>query len=84
MAAAARAPDQRPHIPVLLDTIISACDPIAGLWLDGTFGAGGYARALLEAGADPNLRDHEGNTAVDLARRATSSSAAETLDAWGS
>ena len=52
MAAAARAPDQRPHIPVLLDAIISACDPIAGLWLDGTFGAGGYARGLLSAGAD--------------------------------
>jgi 16S rRNA C1402 N4-methylase RsmH len=26
--------------------------PISGVWLDGTFGAGGYARGLLEAGAD--------------------------------
>jgi 16S rRNA (cytosine1402-N4)-methyltransferase len=25
---------------------------VAGIWLDGTFGAGGYARALLDAGAD--------------------------------
>lgn len=41
-----------PHIPVLLRPIMDLCAPIGGLWLDGTFGAGGYARALLEAGAD--------------------------------
>ena len=52
MAAAARAPETSPHIPVLLDAIIKACAPISGVWLDGTFGAGGYARGLLEAGAD--------------------------------
>ena len=52
MAAAARAPDTAPHIPVLLDAILAACAPISGVWLDGTFGAGGYARGLLEAGAD--------------------------------
>lgn len=40
-----------PHIPVLLDAILEACAPIEGLWLDGTFGAGGYSRGLLEAGA---------------------------------
>ncbi|NNE78855.1 MAG: 16S rRNA (cytosine(1402)-N(4))-methyltransferase RsmH [Silicimonas sp.] len=52
MAAAARATDTSPHIPVLLDAILDACAPIKGVWLDGTFGAGGYARGLLEAGAD--------------------------------
>lgn len=52
MAAAARAANDAPHIPVLLDAILSACAPIEGTWLDGTFGAGGYARGLLEAGAD--------------------------------
>ena len=52
MAAAARATADAPHIPVLLDAILSACAPIDGVWLDGTFGAGGYARGLLEAGAD--------------------------------
>lgn len=52
MAAAARAETQAPHIPVLLDSIIAACQPIEGVWLDGTFGAGGYSRGLLEAGAD--------------------------------
>lgn len=41
-----------PHIPVLIDAIITACAPIQGTWLDGTFGAGGYTRRLLEAGAD--------------------------------
>ncbi len=41
-----------PHIPVLLRPILEHCAPISGLWLDGTFGAGGYARALMEAGAD--------------------------------
>jgi 16S rRNA (cytosine1402-N4)-methyltransferase len=40
-----------PHIPVLLEPILTHCAPIGGLWLDGTLGAGGYTRALLEAGA---------------------------------
>lgn len=44
------APD-RPHIPVLIDAILAAVGPVSGHWLDGTFGAGGYARALLAAGA---------------------------------
>ncbi|WP_299699200.1 16S rRNA (cytosine(1402)-N(4))-methyltransferase RsmH [uncultured Tateyamaria sp.] len=41
-----------PHIPVLIDAILQHCAPIEGTWLDGTFGAGGYTRALLEAGAE--------------------------------
>jgi 16S rRNA (cytosine1402-N4)-methyltransferase len=41
-----------PHIPVLIDAIITACAPIQGTWLDGTFGAGGYTRRLLDAGAE--------------------------------
>jgi 16S rRNA (cytosine1402-N4)-methyltransferase len=40
-----------PHIPVLLRPLLDACAPVSGRWLDGTFGAGGYARGLLEAGA---------------------------------
>jgi 16S rRNA (cytosine1402-N4)-methyltransferase len=40
-----------PHLPVLLAPILRAVTPVTGVWLDGTFGAGGYARALLEAGA---------------------------------
>lgn len=53
MAAAALAPsDNAPHIPVLLRPLMRAIAPVTGVWLDGTFGAGGYARALLEAGAE--------------------------------
>ena len=40
-----------PHVPVLLAPILREVAPVGGVWLDGTFGAGGYARALLEAGA---------------------------------
>ena len=45
-------PSSAPHIPVLLLPILDAVEPISGQWLDGTFGAGGYTRALLDAGAD--------------------------------
>ncbi|MES2843891.1 MAG: 16S rRNA (cytosine(1402)-N(4))-methyltransferase RsmH [Pseudomonadota bacterium] len=41
-----------PHIPVLLRPLLAAVAPVRGVWLDGTFGAGGYARGLLAAGAD--------------------------------
>ena len=44
--------DQAPHIPVLLRPLLAAVAPVRGVWLDGTFGAGGYSRALLEAGAE--------------------------------
>lgn len=40
-----------PHIPVLLRPLLRECAPIAGRWLDGTFGAGGYTKGLIEAGA---------------------------------
>lgn len=40
-----------PHIPVLLNPLLAAVAPVAGVWVDGTFGAGGYARGLLDAGA---------------------------------
>lgn len=53
MAAAAPAtPKSPPHIPVLIRPLIGAVSPVNGVWLDGTFGAGGYACALLEAGAE--------------------------------
>lgn len=42
----------RPHIPVLIGPILDSVGPVAGHWLDGTFGAGGYSRALLDAGAE--------------------------------
>ncbi|SHL79811.1 16S rRNA (cytosine1402-N4)-methyltransferase [Paracoccus solventivorans] len=41
-----------PHVPVLLDPLLAAVAPVRGTWVDGTFGAGGYARGLLAAGAE--------------------------------
>lgn len=39
-----------PHIPVLLSEVVSALAPCDGeTYIDGTFGAGGYTRAVLEA-----------------------------------
>lgn len=45
--------DVRPrHIPVLLSEVLAALAPVqGGSFIDGTFGAGGYTRALLEGGA---------------------------------
>jgi 16S rRNA (cytosine1402-N4)-methyltransferase len=53
-----------PHIPVLLNEVVDAMQSAAGKTLvDGTFGAGGYSRALLGGGAaviafdrDPSAR----------------------------
>ncbi|MFO1143809.1 MAG: 16S rRNA (cytosine(1402)-N(4))-methyltransferase RsmH [Amaricoccus sp.] len=39
------------HVPVLLGPVLRAVEPVAGTWIDGTFGAGGYSRGLLDAGA---------------------------------
>ena len=40
------------HVPVLLEEVIAALEPIeGGIFIDATFGAGGYSRALLERGA---------------------------------
>lgn len=52
MAAAAIQDTASDHIPVLLRPLLEAVAPVGGTWLDGTFGAGGYTRGLLEAGAE--------------------------------
>lgn len=54
MAAAATTlpPADLSHIPVLIAPLIEKAQPVSGRWLDGTFGAGGYTRHLLDAGAD--------------------------------
>ncbi len=46
-----RPADKPAHIPVLLTPLLAAVAPVSGVWLDGTFGLGGYAKGLLAAGA---------------------------------
>ncbi|MFN5244705.1 MAG: 16S rRNA (cytosine(1402)-N(4))-methyltransferase RsmH [Novosphingobium sp.] len=49
-----------PHIPVLLDEVIAALAPAPGaVIVDATFGAGGYTRALLNAGATVHACDRD-------------------------
>jgi 16S rRNA (cytosine1402-N4)-methyltransferase len=49
MSAAPAAPG---HVPVLLHEAMDALDPReGGVYVDGTFGGGGYTRALLDRGA---------------------------------
>jgi 16S rRNA (cytosine1402-N4)-methyltransferase len=64
-----------PHLPVLLGPILRVASPISGVWLDGTFGAGGYARGLLEAGADVVIGVDRDPLAFEMA--------APWADAWG-
>ena len=68
MAAAAATSPDAPHIPVLLRPLLAAVSPVTGTWLDGTLGAGGYARGLLEAGAGQVIGVDRDPLALDLAR----------------
>jgi 16S rRNA (cytosine1402-N4)-methyltransferase len=66
-----------PHVPVLLEEVLSALSPVDGRRIvDGTFGAGGYSRALLEAGAevigidrDPSVAPHVAALKADFPDR---------------
>ncbi|MBO9519398.1 MAG: 16S rRNA (cytosine(1402)-N(4))-methyltransferase RsmH [Porphyrobacter sp.] len=49
-----------PHIPVLLDEVMEALAPGPGdVIVDATFGAGGYTRAILDAGATVHAFDRD-------------------------
>ena len=75
MAAAAINDVSSPHIPVLLSAILKAVSPVTGVWLDGTFGAGGYTRGLLDAGAERVIAVDRDPLAFEMA--------AEWADAYG-
>lgn len=75
MADKAHPSDDAPHIPVLLGPILRTCAPIEGVWLDGTFGAGGYTRGFLEAGADKVIGVDRDPLAFEMA--------AEWIDGYG-
>jgi 16S rRNA (cytosine1402-N4)-methyltransferase len=54
------------HIPVLLDSVLNALGNIAGKTVvDCTFGAGGYSRAFLNAGAKVIAFDRDPNVVAD-------------------
>lgn len=57
-----------PHLPVLIGPLIRLAAPVRGVWLDGTLGAGGYARALLAAGAARVIGIDRDPLALELAR----------------
>jgi 16S rRNA (cytosine1402-N4)-methyltransferase len=67
MCSAAAMPTEQPHIPVLLRPLLAAVAPVRGTWLDGTFGAGGYTRALLDEGAGKVFAIDRDPLAFDLA-----------------
>jgi 16S rRNA (cytosine1402-N4)-methyltransferase len=50
MTAASSPMTAAPHIPVMLAEVLAALAPCDGeIFIDGTFGAGGYTRAILDA-----------------------------------
>jgi 16S rRNA (cytosine1402-N4)-methyltransferase len=68
-------PANAPHIPVLRDEVLAALAIVPGeVHVDGTFGAGGYSRAMVGAGAcvhafdrDPDAIANGAGLVADLA-----------------
>lgn len=55
---------EQPHVSVLRDEVVEAIAPAPGkLIVDGTFGAGGYTRAFLSAGAQVIAFDRDPSAA---------------------
>ncbi|MGI9364755.1 MAG: 16S rRNA (cytosine(1402)-N(4))-methyltransferase RsmH [Rhizobiaceae bacterium] len=73
-----------PHVPVMLEEVLQALSPLAGgVFIDATFGAGGYTKGILEQGAqvvaidrDPNaisagalmVKEYQGKLSLQLGR----------------
>ena len=50
MSAGRNRPEHVAHRPVMLTEVLAVLSPRdGGVYVDGTFGAGGYSRAILEA-----------------------------------
>jgi 16S rRNA (cytosine1402-N4)-methyltransferase len=60
MSASRTIPEGVPHVPVLLEEVVAALNPQGGdVIVDGTLGAGGYTRRLLDAGATVHAFDRD-------------------------
>jgi 16S rRNA (cytosine1402-N4)-methyltransferase len=60
VSAAGLTSAKAPHVPVLLDEVLQGLAPRPGdVIVDATFGAGGYTRALLDAGATVHAFDRD-------------------------
>lgn len=59
----------QPHFPVMLAEVVAALAPVeGGVFVDGTFGAGGYTGALLKAGAAHVYGFDRDPTAIEAGR----------------
>ncbi|MBW8859752.1 MAG: 16S rRNA (cytosine(1402)-N(4))-methyltransferase, partial [Caulobacter sp.] len=67
-----------PHLSVLLDEVVAALSPAPGeMVVDGTFGAGGYTRAILATGASVTAFDRDPSVARFAAQIAAELPAAD-------
>lgn len=57
----------RPHVPVMLPEVLDALSPVdGGVYVDGTFGAGGYTSAILDhADCEVIATDRDSNAILD-------------------
>lgn len=57
---------EAPHIPVMLPEVLEALEPNDGKHIiDGTFGAGGYSKAIMDCGARVTGFDQDPNAIAD-------------------
>ena len=63
-----QAATEGPHVPVLIEPLLRAVAPVEGVWIDGTLGAGGYTRRLLEAGAETVIGIDRDPLALEIAQ----------------
>lgn len=60
----------QPHLPVMLAEVLAALQPVeGGVFVDGTFGAGGYTTALLNAGAARVFAFDRDPTAIEAGQK---------------